>query len=167
MPKKFKTKTEIVRLEGSLKEIITLRDDKGNVVHSMMKPLMVEFHPKDLFQVIVGAAILAIPVGFTEEAWRLGQILPASNILLLFLLSLLFISTFVYYNYYTTSIREQWDEFLKRVLVTYVVSFLVAAVLLTLIQRTPWTTDWVLALKRSTIVAFPASMSAAVADLLK
>ena len=127
-----------------------------------------EFHPRDLLQVIVGASILAIPVGLTEETWRLGETLPFFNIIVFMLVSLLFISAFVYYNYYKIhGLKEHHTKFLKRVLLTYVFSFLVVALLLSLIQKTPWTTDWILALKRVVIVTFPASMSAAVADMIK
>ena len=49
----------------------------------------------------------------------------------------------------------------------YVFSLVVVGLLLTLIQRCPWGFDNALALKRILIVAFPASMSAAVSDTLK
>ncbi|MCK4429723.1 MAG: hypothetical protein KAW19_00325, partial [Candidatus Aminicenantes bacterium] len=69
MPKEVKTKKEVVRIEGKLKEIVTIHDEKGKILHKIISPLMVEFHPKDVLQVIIGAAILAVPVGFTEETW--------------------------------------------------------------------------------------------------
>jgi uncharacterized membrane protein len=127
-----------------------------------------EFHPKDLLQVMIGASILAIPVGFTEETWELGGQLPLLNIIGLLILSVLFISAFVYYNYHRHHrLRKHWNEFVKRVFSTYVFSFLVVAILLTLIQRAPWATDTILAIKRVIIVTFPASMSAAIADVIK
>lgn len=126
-----------------------------------------EFHLKDALQVIIGASILAIPVGFTEETWKLGESLPLANVLGFMILSLSFISVFVYYNYYKNHLRKNWDEFTKRVLSTYVFSFLVVSLVLTLIQRTPWTIDFILAFKRVVIVTFPASMSAAVADMIR
>lgn len=167
MPKDIKTKKEVVRIAGKLKEIITIRDEKGKILHKIISPLMVEFHPKDVLQVIIGAAILAVPVGFTEETWNLGETLPLPNIVGLFLLSLLFISMFVYYNYYKGKLKEHLGEFIKRVCSTYFISFMVVALLLTLIQRTPWNTDWIIAFKRVVIATFPASMSAAVADVIK
>lgn len=128
----------------------------------------VEFHPKDLLQVIIGASILAIPVGFTEETWRLGDTLPFINILGIILLSLLFISAFVYYNYHRHhKFKKHAGEFLERVVSTYIFAFLVVAIILTLIERAPWFFDIVLALKRIAIVTFPASMSAAIADVLR
>jgi uncharacterized membrane protein len=58
-------------------------------------------------------------------------------------------------------------RYCKRVLAIYLFSLFVVALLLTLIQKCPWGTDNLLALKRILIVAFPASMSAAVSDTLK
>jgi uncharacterized membrane protein len=127
----------------------------------------VEFKLRDIMQIVIGSAILAVPVGFTEETWKLGENLPMFNIIALLGLSLLFISLFVYHNYYKNHIKESWDEFIKRVIGTYLVSVIVVGILLTIIQRAPWSTDLVLALKRTIIVAFPASMSAAVADMIK
>jgi uncharacterized membrane protein len=116
---------------------------------------------------MVGASILAIPVGFTEETWRLGETLPLANVIGFMILSVVFVAIFVYYNYYRSNLRQHHGEFIKRVVSTYVFSFLVVALILTLIQRTPWNTDIILAFKRTIIVAFPASMSAAVADMIR
>jgi len=163
----IKAKSEVVRIAGKLKEIVTIHDEKGNVLHKIISPLMVEFHPKDVLQVVIGASILAVPVGFTEETWNLGKTLPLKNVVGLLLLSLLFISAFVYHNYYKNILKDHLGEFVKRVCSTYLISFIVVALLLTLIQRTPWNTDWIIAFKRVVIVTFPASMSAAVADVIK
>lgn len=167
MPLKFQTKREVIRIAGRLREIVTVRDEKGNLLHRIVSPLMIEFRPRDVLQVMVGASILAIPVGFTEETWNLAETLPFFNVLSFLVLSLLFISAFVYYNYYKNNLKGNRKEFLKRIFSTYVVSFIVVAVLLTLIQRTPWTTDLTLAIKRTILVTFPASMSAAIADVIK
>ncbi len=132
-----------------------------------MNPLMVEFHLRDLVQVMVGASVLAIPVAFTEETWRLGEELGMLSIIGLLSLSLLFITIFVYYNYYREKFKEHWVECVKRVLSTYIFSFLVVTILLVLINRAPWITDGLLAFKRAVLVAFPASMSASIADMIK
>lgn len=129
--------------------------------------LRVEFHFEDLLQVLIGAAVLAIPVGFTAEVWRLGVNLPGFNVFLIGIVSVLFISAFTYHHYYHKKIKTHWPDFTERVLFTYVISFLVVAVLLTLIQQTPWVSDFSLALKRTVIVTLPSTMSAAIADVLK
>ena len=125
------------------------------------------FGYKNLIQVIVGATVLAIPVAFTEETWRLGESLPGVNIFGLFALSMVFISLFAYRNYKRRGIPFFADDFFVRVMSTYIFAFLVVAIVMTLIQRTPWGVDTFLAVKRIVIVTFPASMSAAIADTIK
>lgn len=126
-----------------------------------------DFKSKDVLQVMVGSAILAVPVAFTEETWKLGESLPILNVIILMIVSLIFIAMFVYYNYYRNDFHTHWDEFIKRVFSTYIFSFFVVAGLLTIIQRAPWSSDWIIAFKRIVIISFPSSMSAAVADMIK
>ena len=163
----LKSRSDIVRVKGHLKEIVTVHDETGKIVHKYTNPVMVEFHRKDALQVIVGATLLAIPVAFTEEVWYLGAELPLLNVLGLYLLSIFFIALFIYYNYYKDNLKKHINHFYVRVFATYILSFIVVGVIMTLVGAAPWTTDAVLAIKRTAIVAFPASMSAAVADIIK
>ncbi|MCK4521700.1 MAG: DUF2391 family protein [Nanoarchaeota archaeon] len=140
---------------------------RGRFAYRIISPLKVEFRIKDMVQIIIGASILAIPVGFTEETWKLGGTLPLINVLGLLLISVLFISIFVYYTYHRNNLRCPLDEYLKRIISTYIFSFLVVAVLLSVIKVCPWTSDFLLAIKRVIIVTFPASMSAAIADTIR
>ena len=157
----------VQRVGGYLHRVAPIVDGAGNVINYALKPLMVEFRPRDLMQVIVGASILAVPVAFTEETWRLGQTLPFRNVLMLSAVSLLFISLFVYFNFYRFAFKGHVLEYVKRVLSIYLFSLFVVGALLTVIQQAPWASNVVLAVKRVLIVAFPASMSAAVSDALK
>lgn len=161
------SKHEVISVGGKLKELITVKDEKGTVLHKVMKPLMLEFTAHDVVQVIVGATLLAIPVGLTEEVWKLGEYLSWGRIIVLMLLSLIFISGFTYYVSYKKHISTHWDEFLKRLLGTYVLSLFVAGLFLFLIDKAPLGPDIVITIKRMVIVAFPASLSAAVVDLIK
>ncbi len=138
---------------------------KNHVLSNMIHK--VEFSLKDLLQVITGASILSVPVGFTEETWKMGTYLPWLNVLILMGISLLFIGAFVYYFYHAEKLKFHANSFMLRLFATYIFSFLVVAVILTLIQAAPWATEWAVALKRTIVVAFPASMSAAVADTFK
>ena len=167
MKGKLETKRKIIRVDGRLREIITVFDNKGKILQKIINPVMSEFYPRDIVQVIVGATLLAIPVAFTEETWKLGESLPFFNIFLLFILSLCFISSFVYYNYYRKKFKNNWKEYVKRVVSTYLISFIVVTSILVIIDKAPWFTNWSLALNRSIIVTFPASMSAAIADTVK
>jgi len=167
MEKEKNSQILIKRIGGYLHRVVPIFDSTGRIVSHALKPFMVEFHLRDLMQVIVGASILAIPISLTEEVWKLGEELPLINIILLSLLSLLFIFLFVYYNFYRFNLGDYKLEYIKRSLSIYIFSLLVVGVLLTLINKCPWQTDYILALKRIIIVAFPASMSAAVTDVLK
>ncbi len=162
-----KPKISVRRVGGYLHRVVPVVDSAGKVLNYALNPLMVEFRPRDLMQVIVGASILAVPVAFTEETWNLGATLPLSNVVGLSALSLLFIALFVYFNFYRFAFRGQSVEYCKRVISIYIFSLLVVGLILTLIQKCPWGSDSVLALKRILIVAFPASMSAAVSDTIK
>ncbi|NOI18690.1 DUF2391 domain-containing protein, partial [Vibrio coralliilyticus] len=50
------------------------------------------FNFEDASQIFVGAFALAVPISFSEEAWRLGETLPLQNLFMLFLLSLVFLT---------------------------------------------------------------------------
>ena len=162
-----KKETTVRRIGGYLHHVVPIVDGAGKVLNYALHPLMVEFRPRDLMQIIVGASILAVPVAFTEETWNLGAQLPLANVIGLSSLSLVFIAFFVYFNFYRFTFKGHVFAYGKRVAAIYLFSLLVVGSLLTIIQKCPWGIDNLLALKRILIVAFPASMSAAVSDTLK
>ncbi|MBW3019975.1 DUF2391 family protein, partial [Candidatus Woesearchaeota archaeon] len=96
MVRKIHTKREEITVSGKLKEVITVKDEKGNIIHKTVYPIMVEFYLTDVMQVIIGSSILAMPIAFTEETWNLGSSLPMLNVFSIMAISLLFISLFVY-----------------------------------------------------------------------
>lgn len=158
---------KIRRIGGYLNRVVPVLDSAGRVIQYVVRPLMVELRVRDLMQIVVGATILAIPVAYTEEAWGLGERLPLFNVVLLGFVSICFVGLFVHYNFYRDLLRQFAVEYAKRVVAIYLLSLVVVAGLLTLIQQAPWGVDPLLAVKRCIIVAFPASMSAAVSDMLK
>jgi len=157
----------VKRIGHYLYKLVPIADETGKIISHAITPLMVEFHPRDLMQIIVGASVLAVPVAFTEETWNLGQELPLRNVLLLTLISFIFIASYVYYNFYRFQLRNNLFRYVVRVLSIYLFSLMVVAMLLMIINRCPWQTDALLAIKRVIIVAFPASMSAAISDTIK
>ncbi|MEX0315585.1 MAG: DUF2391 family protein [Allomuricauda sp.] len=160
-------KTFTKRIGGYLHKMTPITDASGKLIHYVTKPLMVELKPRDVMQIIIGSTILALPVAYTEEAWDLGSELPLLNVGLLSLISLLFVALFVYFNFYRFNIKGNVFNYVKRVVATYLISILVVAILLTIIQRCPWEMDIALSIKRVIIVSFPASMSATISDVLK
>lgn len=164
---KTSTTREVIKVRGRLKELIVIKDEKGNILHKVLSPLMLEFKIKDVLQVIVGASIVAIPVAYAQEAWDLGRTLPMLNVIILLLLSLFFVAVFIYYNFYKKNLREHYFEFIKRVFFTYFFAFGTVALLLTLIEQAPWQVDNLLAFKRVVIVSFPAVFGGTLADMIK
>ena len=167
MKDEVKARYSVRRIGGYLHKIVPTVDGTGKVLYQAVTPFMVELRPRDLMQIIVGASLLAIPVGFTEETWALGESLPLSNVLALGMISLLFVAAFVYFNLYRFYLREHLGENVKRVIANYVLSLAVVGVLLTIIGNCPWGIDNTLSLKRTMIVTFPASMSVALSDAVK
>jgi len=147
--------------------LLTIKDLGEDIIEHLVNPLLPKFNLADILQIIVGASILAVPVGFTEETWKLGESLPIRNILYLLALSIFFIALFTQFQYHKRGLKKHWGVFLKRVFFTYVFSFLTVAIIMTIIQRAPWETDLILAFKRIVIVTFPSSLSAAVADTIR
>lgn len=160
---------EIARIgrAGILHSIIPVVDESGEIIQRIVKPLMVELKFRDLIQIFVGATLLAIPMSFTEETWKLGQSLPLLNIGILAALSIIFIAIFVYANFYHFYLKGFVFEYIKRVLAIYLISLLVVGFLMTVIQQCPWGIDNLLAIKRIIIVTLPASMSAVAVDAIK
>ncbi len=158
---------KIKRIQGYLHRVIPIFDEAGRVISHSLQPFMVELRPRDLLQIVVGSTILGIPVGLTEEVWELGRTLPVNNIIIIAALSFLFISLFVYFNFYRYVIREHFIEYVKRIVATYLLTLAVIGIYLTLIEKCPWSADPLLAVKRVVLVALPASMSAMVTDGLK
>ena len=167
MQKDNKEKIVIKRIDGHLHKVIPIADHTGEIIHHVISPLMVELKLHDIMQILVGAATLAIPVAFTEEVWKFGELLPMKNVLLLSVLSLTFIALFVYFNFYRNHLKGNVFECFKRIMATYLLSLLVVGIVLTIIEKCPWGTDNILAIKRTIIVAFPASMTSVLSDSIK
>ena len=162
-------KVEIKRIGRGkyLHTIIPILDSSGKVIQRVVKPLMVELRVRDVFQIIVGATLLAIPMAFTEETWQLGEKLPTINIIILSLPSLFFIAIFVYVHFYRFYLKGFVFQYIKRVLAIYILSLVVVGLLMTVIEQCPWGVDNLLAIKRIIVVSFPASMSAVATDAIK
>jgi uncharacterized membrane protein len=164
MESRDKSKTTVQRIGGYLHKVVPIIDNTGKVISHAVSPLKVELRRRDVMQIIVGASILSVPVAFTQETWDLGRDLPLDNVFILAGISILFIALHVYFNFYRRYFKDHFYEYTKRVLAIYLLSFIIVGVLLTLIEKAPWQQDFFLALKRTIIVTFPASMSAAVSD---
>ncbi len=122
------------------------------------------FNMEDASQVFVGAFALAVPISFTEEAWRLGETLALSNILMLLSLSLIFLSLFSYQSVFQRNIKHRFPVFVIRIIIDYSMAAMVVALVLLCIDKLPLLSEPLVAIKRIVIIAMPASMGAIVVD---
>ena len=151
--------------EGERQQARTVTDEAGDVYRIV--PLLVDFELRDVIEIIVGACVLAIPVAFTEEVWVLGEQLPMLKVISVMALSMVFLALFAYFIFYHNNLSgHEWD-WLKRIFSAYGITFIIAAILLFLLDKTPWLTDFPTAFKRVVLVTFPACFSATVVDSLK
>ncbi|MFQ6372667.1 DUF2391 family protein [Shewanella sp. YIC-542] len=122
------------------------------------------FNSEDLGQITIGAFALSVPIAFSQEAWELAANLPAANLLLIVLLSLGFIALFAYQSVFQAQIRSRIWVFLLRVVLAYGLTLLVVSVVLLALDKWPVLTTPLLALKRTLLIAMPASMGAIIVD---
>lgn len=122
------------------------------------------FNLEDASQVLVGAFALAVPISFSEEAWRLGESLPMTNLLMLLSLSVIFLSFFAYQSVFQSRIRHRLSIFIFRVIIAYTIAAVVVALVLLCLDKLPLLTEPLVAIKRIIVITMPASMGAIVVD---
>lgn len=132
-----------------------------------MKKYKRKFHVKDLSEIIVGSVLLAFPVAVTEEVWNLGKELSGLSSIIIVVASMVFIAWFCYHAYYQSTLKTHWQEFLLRITAVYIVTLIVAALILTLFGQFSLITETMIAVKRMIIVALPASFCATVVDSIR
>ena len=109
---------------------------------------------------------MGLPVAFTEEVWNLGETLSVARTLLILFLSVFTVGALIWGLFYGKRINEFPSSFLKRAISAYVVTFVVALLLLWLFEKAPLD-DLGVALTRTVLVAFPASFAAVAVDFMK
>jgi uncharacterized membrane protein len=122
------------------------------------------FNLEDASQVAIGAFALAVPISFSEEAWRLGETLPLSNLLLVFVLSVVFLSLYAYESVFQANIKYRVPVFLIRIVIAYLITALVVSLVLIALDKFPFLTEPAIAFKRLILISMPASMGAIIAD---
>lgn len=129
-----------------------------------MKSISRHFNLEDASQVLVGSFALAVPISFSEEAWRLGESLPMTNLLMLLALSIIFLSFFAYQSVFQSRIRHRISIFIFRVFIAYSIAAIVVALVLLCLDKLPVLSEPLVALKRVIVITMPASMGAIVVD---
>lgn len=119
---------------------------------------------EDISQIAIGAFALAVPISFSEEAWRMGETLPMFNLFIVFILSISFISIYAYYSVFQGIISQRYKVFIIRIIIAYFIAALVVGLVLFALNKFPIIDDTLIAIKRLILITMPASMGAIVVD---
>lgn len=122
------------------------------------------FDLEDASQVIAGSFSLAVPVAFTEEAWQLGESLPAANVALVVALSVAVFAFFALQHVFSGDVRWHVWRFVGRLVVGYGLALGVVALVLLSLDQLPLVDAPIVALRRVLIVGMPAAMGAIIVD---
>lgn len=134
-------------------------------MQSLKSRLMkLNFNLEDASQVIIGAFTLAVPISFSEEAWDLSKTLPLENVVMLFIISIIFLGFFAYQSVFQSDVKRRMSAFILRIVIAYLLTIFVVALVLFALDKLPLQTEPLLAFKRLILIAMPASMGAIVVD---
>lgn len=122
------------------------------------------FALKDVAEIAIGACVMAFPVAVTEEVWNLGEELSLLRVGLFALASIAFLALLIFGLHHVPQTRDP-KVFLQRVFSTYGLTLAISALLLFGVNRLELAHPLV-GLKRTILVAFPASFAATVIDSL-
>jgi len=122
------------------------------------------FARRDVAEIVVGACVMAFPVATTGEVWDLGEQLSLLRVLLFAVASVFFLGMMVFLLHHRKDVPADPRTFFLRVLSTYGLTLVIAALLLYGVDKLPQFAAPLVAVKRTILVAFPASFAATVVD---
>ena len=123
-----------------------------------------DFGRGDRVQIAVGACIMGFPAAATGEIWDLGEQLPLGRVLLFALASFAFLAWMIYVLHGHDQEPSSRRGFVLRVLNTYGLTLLISAAMLFGLGQFDLFSEPIIGLKRTIIVAFPASFAATAVD---
>lgn len=126
-----------------------------------------KFSRTDVAEIATGSCIMAFPVATAEEIWKFGEELSFGRVLLFCAASMFFLALIIYHLYHAKELQFDRREFLNRVVSTYGLTLVISALILFGVDRLElFVHPWV-GIKRTILVAFPASFAATVVDGLR
>jgi uncharacterized membrane protein len=126
----------------------------------------IEFVRRDVAEIAIGACVMAFPVAASQEIWDLGERLTLLRVLLFALASILVLGLLVFLLHRGPETPSDRGVFLRRVLSTYGLTLVIAALLLFGVDHLDLFEQPLVAVKRTVLVAFPACFAATVVDHL-
>lgn len=126
--------------------------------------MIFNFNLEDISQISIGAFALAVPISFSEEAWKLGESLPSINLFFVFTLSIFFLAFYAYQGVFQGKIQNRIAAFVIRVIIAYFITGCIVALVLFSIDKFPLVSEPLIAIKRLIVISMPASMGAIAVD---
>ena len=126
--------------------------------------MIFNFNLEDISQISIGAFALAVPISFSEEAWKLGESLPSINLFFVFTLSIFFLAFYAYQSVFQGKIQNRIAAFVIRVIIAYFITGCIVALVLFSIDKFPIASEPLIAIKRLIVISMPASMGAIAVD---
>lgn len=128
-----------------------------------MKKNLYKINLEDISQIVLGAAVMAVPIAFSEELWKFGETLPALNIFILFVLAISIQGFYTYYSIFQCS-EKSIQVIGVRVILNYTLTFFTVAVVLFSLNRFDFSSNLSVGVYRVIILTFPASLGAVIID---
>jgi uncharacterized membrane protein len=125
------------------------------------------FSRTDVAEIATGSCIMAFPVATTEEIWKFGEELSFARVLLFCVASIFFLALIIYHLHHAAEPQFDRRGFLNRVLSTYGLTLVISALILFGVDRLELFVDAWVGIKRTILVAFPASFAATAVDSLR
>ncbi|MGS2719046.1 DUF2391 family protein [Paraglaciecola aestuariivivens] len=122
------------------------------------------FNSEDASQIAIGAFAMAMPIAFTQEAWKMAETLPIANLILLALLSLFFLTHYTYFSLFQSDIKHRVTSYCVRIFLAYFITLIVVGLILLALNKFPIYDTPLIAIKRLIIIAMPASLGAIIVD---
>jgi len=121
---------------------------------------------RDRVEIVLGACIMGFPAATTGEIWDLGEQLSLGHVLLFSVASFAALALMIYVLHGHDKDTSNRRDFAVRVVTTYGLTLLVCASMLFGLGQIDLLNEPVVGLKRTIIVAFPASFAATAVDSL-
>jgi len=100
----------------------------------------------------------------SEETWRLGEELPLTYLLTVFMLSIVFLGFFAYESVFQGNIKYRGPVFLWRISIAYTITAIVVALVLFSLNTFPLLTDTVVVIKWLIVITMSAAMGAIIVE---
>jgi uncharacterized membrane protein len=132
-----------------------------------LRSVRTRFSRKDAAEISIGCCVMAFPAATTEEIWKLGETLSTGRVLLFAAASMFFLALLMYQLHHGADVQSDHRDFWLRALSTYGLTLAISALILFGVDRLELLVNPLVGIKRTILVAFPASFAATVVDSLR